>query len=96
MVHEIAYMGLVVLVKKMSVLINFLMQNTSFVSALSNIYPNWANFVGHVWQDWHISRTLFKSIKYFKSLVFNTLINGFNLVLKTPWGLINLAVGFLL
>ena len=48
MVHEIAYMDLVVLVKKMSVLMNFLMQNTSFVSVLSNIYPNWANFAGHV------------------------------------------------
>ena len=32
-VHKIAYMGLVVIVKKMSVLINFLLQNTKFVSA---------------------------------------------------------------
>ena len=45
-VREIAYaMGLVVLVKKMSVLINFLLQNTNLVSVLSKICPN---FVGHV------------------------------------------------
>jgi hypothetical protein len=51
------HMGLVVLVKKVTVLINFLLQNTdqNFVSVLSKICPN---FVGHVWQDWHISRTL--------------------------------------
>ena len=49
-------MGLVVLVKKMSVLIYFLLQNTNLVSVLSKICPN---FTGHVWQDWHISRTLF-------------------------------------
>jgi hypothetical protein len=45
-------MGLVVLVKKMSVLINFLLQNTNLVSVLS------PNFAGHVWQDWLILRTL--------------------------------------
>ena len=39
------YMGLVVLVKKMSVLINFLLQNTNLVSVLSKIY---LNFAGHV------------------------------------------------
>jgi hypothetical protein len=49
------HMGLVVLVKKMSVLINFLLQNTNLVSVLIKICPN---FAGHVWQDWHISRTL--------------------------------------
>jgi hypothetical protein len=36
------YMGLVVLVKKMSVLINFLLQNTNLVSVLSKICPNFA------------------------------------------------------
>jgi hypothetical protein len=40
---------------KMSVLINYLLQNTNLVSVLSKICPN---FAGHVWQDWHISRTL--------------------------------------
>ena len=50
LVREIAY-GLVALVKKMSVLINFLLQNTNLVSVLSKICPN---FAGHVW---HISRT---------------------------------------
>ena len=49
------HMGLVVLVKKMTILINFLLQNTNLVSVLSKICPN---FAGHVWQDWHISRTL--------------------------------------
>ena len=39
------HMGLVVLVKKMSVLINFLLQNTNLVSVLSKICPN---FAGHV------------------------------------------------
>ena len=39
------HMGLVVLVKKMSVLINFLLQNTILVSVLSKICPN---FAGHV------------------------------------------------
>jgi hypothetical protein len=48
-------MDLVVLVKKMSVLINFLLQNTNLVSVLSKILPN---FAGHVWQDWQISWTL--------------------------------------
>jgi hypothetical protein len=48
------HMGLVVLVKKMSVLINFLLQNTNLVSVLSKIWPNCA---GHVWQDWRILRT---------------------------------------
>ena len=38
-------MCLVVLVKKMSVLINFLLQNTNLVSVLSKIY---LNFAGHV------------------------------------------------
>jgi hypothetical protein len=42
-------MGLVVLEKKMSVLINFVLQNTNLVSVLSEISPN---FAGHVWQDW--------------------------------------------
>ena len=62
-------MGLVVLVKKMSVLINFLLQNTNLVSVLSKICPIFAGhvwqdrkicpiFAGHVWQDRHISRTL--------------------------------------
>ena len=46
---------LVVLVKKMSDLINFLMQNTNLVSVLSKICPN---FTGHVWQDWKIWQTL--------------------------------------
>ena len=39
------YMGLVVPVKKMSVLINFLLQNTKLVSVLSKICQN---FAGHV------------------------------------------------
>ena len=39
------HMGLVVLVKKMSVLINFLLQNTNLVSVLSKICPI------DVWQD---------------------------------------------
>ena len=39
------HMGLVVLVKKMSVLINFLLQNTNLVSVLSKTCPN---FGGHV------------------------------------------------
>ena len=62
-------MGLVVLVKKMSVLINFLLQNTNLVSVLSKICPIFAGhvwqdrkicpiFAGHVWQDRHISWTL--------------------------------------
>jgi hypothetical protein len=42
-------MGLVVLEKKMSVLINFVLQNTNLVSVLSEISQN---FAGHVWQDW--------------------------------------------
>ena len=45
----------VALVKNMSVLINFLLQNTNLVSVLSKIFPN---FDGHVWQDWRISRPL--------------------------------------
>ena len=49
------HMGLVVLVRKMSFLIKFLLQNTNLVSVLSKICPN---FAGRVWQDWHISRTL--------------------------------------
>jgi hypothetical protein len=49
------HMGLVVLVKTMLVLINFLLQNINLVSILGQICPD---FVGHVWQDWHISRTL--------------------------------------
>jgi hypothetical protein len=53
-VHEIAY-GFGGPSEKMSVLINFLLQNTNLVSVLSKIFPN---FAGHVWQDWHISRTL--------------------------------------
>ena len=45
-VREIAYaMGLVVLVKKKSVLINFLLQNTNLVSVLSKICPNFAGRV---------------------------------------------------
>jgi hypothetical protein len=36
-------MGLVVLVKKMSVLINFLLQTTNLVSVLSKICPNFAD-----------------------------------------------------
>jgi hypothetical protein len=43
------HMGLVVLAKNMSVLINFLLQNTNFVSVLIKICPN---FAGHIWQDW--------------------------------------------
>ena len=39
------HMGLVALVKKMSVLIYFLLQNTELVSLLSKIGPN---FAGHV------------------------------------------------
>jgi hypothetical protein len=39
------HMGLVVLVKKMSVLINFLLQNTNLVSVLSKICPNFAGQV---------------------------------------------------
>ena len=41
-------MGLVVLVKIMSVLINFLLQNTNLVSVLIKICPN---FAGHISQD---------------------------------------------
>ena len=40
--------------EKMSVLINFLLQNTKLVLVLSKICPN---FAGHVWQDWQISWT---------------------------------------
>ena len=39
------HMDLVVLMKKMSVFINFLMQNTKLVSVLSKIYPNFADHV---------------------------------------------------
>jgi hypothetical protein len=39
------HMGLMVLVKIMSVLNNFLLQNTNLVSVLSKICPN---FAGHV------------------------------------------------
>jgi hypothetical protein len=39
------HMGFVDLVKKMSVLINFLLQNTNLVSVLGRISPN---FDGHV------------------------------------------------
>jgi hypothetical protein len=53
-VHKIAY-GFDDPSEKMSVLINFLLQNTNFMSVLSKICPN---FVGHVWQDWQISRNL--------------------------------------
>ena len=49
------HVGLVVLEKRMSVLINFLLQNTNLVSVIGKICPN---FAGHVCQDWHISRTL--------------------------------------
>jgi hypothetical protein len=49
---------LVVLVKKMSVLINFLLQKTNLVSVLNKICPN---FAGHVWQDWHMSWILGQS-----------------------------------
>ena len=38
-----------------SVLINFLLQNTNLVSVFGKICPS---FAGHVWQDRHISRTL--------------------------------------
>ena len=55
------HVGLVVLVKRMSVLINFLLQNTKLVSVLGKICPN---FAGHVWQDWHISWTLWKAWTY--------------------------------
>ena len=41
-------MGLVILVKKMSVLINFLLQNTNLVSVLGKIPPD---FTGRAWQD---------------------------------------------
>jgi hypothetical protein len=41
-------MRLVVLVKKMAVLINFLLQNTNLVPVLGKIFPD---FTGHVWQD---------------------------------------------
>jgi hypothetical protein len=49
------YMDLVVLVKKMSVIINFLLQNTNIVSVLTKTFPN---FTEYVWQDWRILRTL--------------------------------------
>ena len=49
------HMGLVVLVKEMSVFIHFLLQNTNLVSVLTKIFLNCA---GHVWQDWHISWNL--------------------------------------
>ena len=39
------HVGLVVLVKRLSVLINFLLQNTKLVSVLGKICPN---FAGHV------------------------------------------------
>ena len=42
------HMGLVVLVKIMSVLINFVLQNTNLVSVLIKISPN---FAGHIRQD---------------------------------------------
>ena len=35
--------------KKISVLINFLLQNTNLVSVIIKICPN---FAGHIWQDW--------------------------------------------
>jgi hypothetical protein len=41
-------MGLVVLVNKMSVLINFLLQNTNLVLVLGEISPD---FAGRAWQD---------------------------------------------
>jgi hypothetical protein len=51
----------VVLVKNMSVLINFLSQNPNLVSVLSKIFPN---FDSHVWQDWRISRPLVISFHF--------------------------------
>ena len=51
-------MGLVVLVKIMSVLINFLLQNTNLVSVLIKICPN---YDGHIWQDWQY-RELWQSL----------------------------------
>ena len=53
-VHEIAY-GFGGPSEKMSVVINFLLQNTNLVSVLSKIC---INFAAHVWQDWPISWTL--------------------------------------
>ena len=50
------HMGLVALVKKMSVLIYFLLQNTELVSLLSKIGPN---FAGHVWQEWLLRTLIF-------------------------------------
>jgi hypothetical protein len=54
-VTEIAklHMGLVVLVKIMSVLINFLLQNTNHLSVLIKFFPN---FAGHIWQDWQFHK----------------------------------------
>ena len=49
------HMGLVVQVKKMSVLINFYCKIPILCQSLAKICPN---FTGHVWQDWHILRFL--------------------------------------
>ena len=51
----------VVLVKKMSVFINFLLLNINLVSVLNKICPH---FDGHVWQDWQTSWTLVKGNKW--------------------------------
>ena len=53
-VHKIAY-GFGGPSEEMSVLINFLLQNTNLVSVLSQIFTN---FASHVWQDWQILWTL--------------------------------------
>ena len=52
------HIGLVVLMKKMSV-INFLLQNINFVSV--------QNFAGHVRQDWRISWNLYWCTVWFKA-----------------------------
>ena len=52
------HIGLVVLMKKMSV-INFLLQNINLVSV--------QNFAGHVWQDWRISWNLYWCTVWFKA-----------------------------
>jgi hypothetical protein len=54
-VHKITYEFGGPSEKKMSVLINILLQNINRVSVLSKICPN---FVGHVWLEWRISWTL--------------------------------------
>ena len=55
------HMGLVVLVKILSVLINFLLQNTNLVSVLIKLCPN---FAGHIWQGWQFREVWYSGLKF--------------------------------